>query len=191
MASNKEIELNNEQDFCLIDLIKKGDDFAFAELTKKYDVLISKKCSSFSHLADFEDLYQEGVIALYYAAKSYNLDLSSFFTYFSVCIEHALISYCRASKNKNYLPAQKTVPFDDEHTISFSSPEQLFIEKENRNVLFEMVKNSLSDFEFTVLVNFNYYGSYEEVAKKLSVSTKSVSNALQRARKKVLDIKNF
>lgn len=191
MCFSENFELNNSADGLLIDLIKQGNETAFSQLCEKYTPLINKKCGSFSHLADFEDLYQEGIIALFYAANSYDTSLSSFFTFASVCIERALISYCRTFKNKKFVPAQKTVPFDDCSFLETLSPEQLLIEKENEQVLLKEIKETLSDFEFAVLLNYNFYNSYEEVAKKLSTSVKSVNNALQRARKKVLDIKKF
>ena len=70
-----------------------------------------------------------------------------------------------------------------------SSPEEHFIERESANELLTKIKQVLSKYEYEVFSLYLNGYSYEDIKKDLGVETKSIDNAIQRARKKLEFIK--
>ena len=68
-----------------------------------------------------------------------------------------------------------------------TNPETLIIEQESSRLLARLIRDRLSELEMKVLRLYLHGNSYTEIAKRLSTSTKSVDNALQRIRKKLAE----
>lgn len=60
----------------------------------------------------YDDLFQEGAIALCYAAATYHSDTAQFITYATTVIRNHLLDYCRgvAIQQKPYAPVSPDVP---------------------------------------------------------------------------------
>ncbi len=179
-------------DTLLAQEIRKGNQAAFEEMTARYRGLISLVASRYSAAGfDHSDFMQEGLMALLSACKSYNVKESkaSFRTYASVCISNRFLSVIRSAATKGAIPFDRIVPIEDME-ISDSNrtnPETLVIEQESSKHLAQLIRDKLSELEMKVLRLYLGGKSYTEIAKKLSVSTKSVDNALQRIRKKLAE----
>ena len=70
----------------------------------------------------------------------------------------------------------------DENTLN---PEILMLQKEQAEDFDKLLKSRLSPLEQKVLRLYLSGMTYSDISKKLSVSLKSVDNALQRIRKKL------
>ena len=68
---------------------------------------------------------------------------------------------------------------------SAKTPEELLMCREQLNQLLSRLQGILSKSEYDVLMPYGNGLSYKEIAERLSVTEKTVDNALQRARKKV------
>lgn len=135
---------------------------------------------------DTEDFIQEGVTSIFSAVKAYDKTKSSFKTFVTLCINRAMSSaLTRATGAAKHIPEGLISPIDDVELADMSSPESILIEKENYFNLERTIKNNLSDFEYQVLCEFLMGKSYTEIAENLSVSTKSIDNALSRVRSKI------
>lgn len=187
--SNKYSELRDSE---LANLFKSGNIDAFTTLAARFVVPIRSKAASFRSL-ETEDLCQEGLIALMYAAKSYDSEKeASFQTYANSCIYNRFVSLLRKSDNKNTVPKSETISIydnSDDLITSVSSektdPQFLIIERENLQRLLSKLRDILSDNEMKV---FNMYISgyrYGEISKALSVSYKFVDNAITRIKRKI------
>ena len=187
--SNKYSELRDSE---LANLFKSGNIDAFTTLAARFVVPIRSKAASFRSL-ETEDLCQEGLIALMYAAKSYDSEKeASFQTYANSCIYNRFVSLLRKSDNKNTVPKSETISIydnNDDLITSVSSektdPQFLIIERENLQRLLSKLRDILSDNEMKV---FNMYISgyrYGEISKALSVSYKFVDNAITRIKRKI------
>jgi RNA polymerase sporulation-specific sigma factor len=168
--------------------VKKGDYRRFGELMR-FCIYIPK---SFAETAakvgyDSDDLRQEASIALFHALHSYDANAGTGFrTYSSVCIRRRLCSVLRAGFRPKKLAMVDTVLIDDaEELFPSQSPEDVWIENESRNEKEEKIFSLLSEFENSVFSLYLNGLSYKESAERLSVSEKSVGNALQRVRKKL------
>ena len=149
--------------------------------------------------ADSEDLIQEGMLGLLSALRTYDpKSETSFKTYSQLCIRRSLVSAVRNATRK------KTVSLDD--CLSLESPlfdetqpemayglridsprrpEELVIDKENTQKLFQNVFDVLSQFEQQVLRSYLSGVSYREIAEMTNKTEKAVDNAVQRIRRKV------
>ena len=148
--------------------------------------------------ADSEDLIQEGMLGLLSAIRSFDPNSeASFKTYSQLCIRRRLISAVRNASRK------KTVSLDDclslesplfdetqpemAYGLRFDSPrrpEELVIDKENTQKLFQSVFQILSPLEQQILRCYLSGMSYREIAEMTNKTEKAVDNAVQRIRRK-------
>ncbi len=172
---------------------KNGDKFAFVELIGIFHPFISSLAHKFNlPESEFDDLCQEGRIALYRAVCSYNHNRLAFITYARTCVKNAMISHTReyASDNKLSVNSVSLDDTDSESTViaSDDSPEEVLIAKEFINDLQVAMKSCLSESESTVL-GYKMLGiGAAEISVIMGKDTKSIENTLFRARKK---IKNY
>ena len=100
MFSINENEYTQMTDEKLIENIKQEDQKALDCLIDRYNDVVSMKANRFFMVgAEKEDMFQEGMIGLYKAVKSFNTEKqNSFKTFANMCIERQLIT---ATKTKN------------------------------------------------------------------------------------------
>ena len=196
----------NEND--LIIKAKAGDEHAFEEIAKNYKALVTSVAKKFFLLGgDLDDLLQEGMIALYNAILTFNLEKQvTFYTYAKTCIENRiknLVKSDSAYKNSflnesmKYNEQGEVVIFNNVsektsvmHPIEFvSSPEDTFANNESAELLRSEIESKLSYLEVEVLRLFLDGLTYEQIAENLNINTKSVDNALNRIKNKVKYLK--
>ncbi|MBR3972275.1 MAG: sigma-70 family RNA polymerase sigma factor [Ruminococcus sp.] len=174
--------------------IKEGNKSAFDEISKRYRGLISSIARRYS-AAGFEhsDFMQEGLIALLSACKAYKSDdkKAAFKNFAAVCISNRFFSVIRSTNTKGAIPSDQLVPIEgiEISDQNKSNPETLIMEQESSRDLQNIIKNKLSQLEQNVLKFYLNGYSYQEIANKLSVSPKSVDNALVRIRRKIAEQK--
>ncbi len=186
-TDNSYISLSDDE---LALLAKNGDEAAFDTLAFRYLGVINAVSRRFSAEGyEQKDFVQEGLLGLMYACKSYNPDASaSFKTYMSVVVERRLISIIRRSSAKHVIPSENLVTMDDlseavEDTAL--APEEALMLREHLKAVFKRLRAKLSETEYDVLMLYCSSMSYRQIAQELSITEKSVDNALQRARKKI------
>lgn len=185
-SSNKEITDNE-----LLRLYKSDkNNSALSVLFERYKPLIISRINSFGFSStEFDDAFQECMIVLFTAINRYNQNLASFNTYATVCINRALISIRRQNKNGGEVLYNDFSNQDNEFSCSEIENPQYIIESNfNYNQLIDIVKSTLSELEFSVLRYLFAGHKYSEIAKELSISIKSVDNAVQRIRNKFNNI---
>ena len=144
---------------------------------------------------DQEDLFQEGMIGLLYALRSYDPSSGTpFRAYALVCIRNKLISAVRAAAANKHAPLNDSVSF---HTFSQddtvpesmrADPETEIIGREGASVFLNALRFSLSASEKEVLSLYLQGLSYSEIAASRGKTSKSVDNTVQRIRRKALKI---
>ncbi len=166
--------------------IKDGDNLSLQILIKRYISIITSKAKLYNFSGDAEDLVQEGRIALYSAALSFDPELSRFSTFANVCIERAMASYIRKFYRKKQIPNSAIVSLEASADVSSEqSPESVFIQKEGKELLAEGIKKELSEREYKILMLYLQGSSYEYIADKFGISVKTVNNSMYRARRKI------
>ncbi len=189
------------------DLIKKaqrGNVKAIEELINcNMDIVYAKARYFFIKGLDREDVVQEGRVGLFKAIRDYREDKEASFRGFAqLCIHRQLVSAIKKANRQKHMPLNNSTSLDksidkgenkrtynDIISDDNNNLETLFIYKEILAVIMEEIEKNLTELEHEVFLNYLANKSYQEIAEELDVNLKSVDNALQRARKKVDEIR--
>lgn len=193
---------NNFSDEELIKEIRLGNLEAQNYLLEKYRNLVSMKANKFFLIgAETDDMLQEGMIGLFKAIQSFDLEKNnSFKTFANLCIERQLITAIKTSNRQKHIPLNssfslnKTAFEEDDDTSLIEVLDSKFIEDPldtiTKKEYFESIENkideNLSFFEKKVLERYVQGESYIDIATGLNSPVKSVDNAIQRIRKKAI-----
>lgn len=186
--------------------IVKDDKSALECLLERYNNIVNMKANKFFMIgAEREDMVQEGMIGLYKAIKSFNVDKqNSFKTFANLCIERQLITAVKNSNRQKHIPLNSSVSLnasaydesDDTTVIEVletnvvEDPSDIIAKKEYYNFIETKINESLSDFERQVLNEYKQGKSYAAIAGELDTKVKSVDTAIQRIRKKAIKIRD-
>ncbi len=181
------IELTDEN---LIKSVQDGNNEAYRVLFERYRGILKGIVARYASDFDSEDLMQEASLSFYYAAQFFDFQSASFKTYSKVCAERGVISAIRKSKAQRRIPESLIVPLSEEVENPSDNPERLVLEQEAERIVLEKLIEQLSRLEINVLKSFLSTGSYDLTARELSLSRKSVDNALSRIRRK-LDLSSY
>jgi len=172
----------------LITRARLGDDVAFAALVGEYRRLIHWHVShSASDIAAKyrDDLFQEGLVGLLGAVRTYDGVSSVFKTYASSCISNSVVGAARRYRKQD---GGETVPLDETELASWQSPESDFLDRESSSILYERIFSELSAYESAVFELYLSDRSYAEIARVMHKSEKSIANAICRIRKKLREL---
>ena len=182
---------------------RSGDNDAADYLVDKYKNLVRMRARTFFLVgADNDDLIQEGMIGLYKAIRGYNVEKNvTFMTFASLCISRQIMTAVTAYNSLKNSPLNKSIsldaPITDEQgedailsdvipSKDEGNPEEMFIAKEQSAHTIAGIFSSLSKMERQVLELYKEGLSYTEIAQVLNKSPKSIDNALQRIKGKLL-----
>lgn len=187
--SNSEVTLSDLSDAELTELVRQNNEQAFEEIVSRYIGLVAHIASKY-RAESFEtgDFVQEGLLSLLSACKTYDEKRgSSFKNYAVLCIENRLKSVFKKTQSKRSIPDKSLVPIDDIEYINDSSsdPEQLVLDREFLSSVLKSLKTDLSQMEQKIFSLYLNGFTYAQISQTLSISVKSVDNAIQRAKKKL------
>lgn len=180
--------------------ISKNDEQSVENLLNEYKPLVSKIARQYFLMGgEIDDLIQEGMIGLYKAINSFDKTKNATFkTFATLCVKRQIQTAVKKSLSlKNSLFHEL---FDDsildiiDTPSAKENPEEKAISKEKYEFIKTEINQRLSGFEKDVLKKYLSGMSYENIAKSLSVTRKSVDNALSRIRIKLsplLDDTNY
>ena len=206
MFSINENEYTQMTDEKLIENIKNDDHVALNCLMERYNDIVNMKANKFFMVgAEKEDIVQEGMIGLYKAVKSYDIEKqNSFRTFANMCIERQLITAVKNSNRQKHIPLNSSVSlnaaaYEDNEDVdkidvldikALDDPSEIIAEREYFESMENKIKEALSEFELQVLHEYEKGKSYADIAIKLNAKVKSVDTAIQRIRKKANKIRD-
>ena len=184
----------------LIGLLREGRRDITDYIMEKYKGMVKAKARSMFLLGgDSDDLIQEGMIGLFKAVRDYDSGRdASFSTFAELCVSRQMYTAVQASTRKKHMPLNtyislygaqgeaeeaelmNAIPADSE-----KSPEELFIDRENVEVLERTIEKELSAFEKQVLDLYITGMRTAQIARVLGRDAKSTDNALSRIRSKL------
>lgn len=180
----------------LIQQIQQGDKECFEQIVQQYSTLVKAVCRNF-YLpgADYDDLYQEGLIALFMAVQSYSPEHDIAFESFArVVIRRKLISAVKQSRRKKHehlncslsIFSKKYENITILETLRDPSYQELILDIEQPFSMEDFLsKFGLSPFEEQILLLFLEGLSYEQMGERTNCGHKSIDNAMQRIRGKI------
>lgn len=167
---------------------------AFELLLERYRSTVVSMARSFAgNPADAEDYAQEGMLGLLAAVTSFQQGKGAGFrTYAVICIRNRMRNVSRMEQTASRSAGTQDVSLDDpENSIQelladdADTPEQAFFEKERVSELYAKLADVLSKQEREIFWLSVSGLSYDEIAERLRIPSKSVDNAIQRARRKL------
>ena len=177
------------------------EDDTFKELTERYKKFINFKARSyFIAGADKEDIYQEGLIGLYNAVRSYDPSKpASFNTFAILCITRQIQSAVKMASRKKHQPLNGYISLwgEDKQTNEIKEkygltqtdpsegPEEALVKREFSDRVRYVIDNLLSEKEKDLYTDFIQGYSYKEISARHQENMKAIDNAIQRARKKI------
>src|SRR5881227_1203165 len=192
------------EDMQLVLKARNGDSGALDVLIRRYTGFVRMKASSyFLAGGDGEDLVQEGLIGLYKAVRDFRTDKeTSFRSFAELCVTRQIITAIKTATRFKHQPLNQYVSFshtpagqdmDGECTLGdalpgsiVDEPSVVVISTEELQSLVFTLGTGLSTLESDALRLYLEGSSYEEMADELACDTKTIDNALQRVKRKIL-----
>jgi RNA polymerase sporulation-specific sigma factor len=192
------------EDLQLVLRARNGDTKAMDTLIRRYTGFVRLKSSSyFLAGGDSEDLIQEGLIGLYKAVRDFRSDKeTSFRSFAELCITRQIITAIKTATRFKHSPLNTYVSFsqtpagqesEGDCTLGdalpgpgVDEPSIMVISTEELQSLVFCLGTGLSQLESDALRLYLEGSSYEEMAERLSVDTKTIDNALQRVKRKIM-----
>jgi RNA polymerase sporulation-specific sigma factor len=174
-------------------------------LIRRYTGFVRLKASSyFLAGGDPEDLIQEGLIGLYKAVRDFRHDKeTSFRSFAELCVTRQIITAIKTATRYKHAPLNTYVSFshtpagqetESECTLgdalpgpTVDEPSICVISTEELQSLVFTLGTGLSKLESDALRLYLEGLSYEDMAHELGCDTKTIDNALQRVKRKVLN----
>lgn len=172
-------------------------------IDRNMDIVYAKSRYFFIKGLDKDDVIQEGRVGLFKAIRDYKEDKEASFRGFAqLCIHRQLVSAIKKANRQKHMPLNNStsldksidkgeskrtyneVVSDENHDL-----EKIFIYQEVLNLIMDKIEKNLTQLEYKVFVKYLDNKTYQEISDELNVNLKSVDNALQRARKKVEEIR--
>ena len=186
----------------IVKLAQDADGAALEYLLNKYKNFVRTKARSYFLIgADHEDIVQEGMIGLYKAIRDYRAEkLSSFRAFAELCVTRQIITAIKTATRQKHIPLNSYISLnkpiyeeDSDRTLldvmteeGMSNPEEMIIDREDLSLIEGKIGQMLSDLEKDVLVRYMEGKSYVEIAGEMNRHVKSIDNALQRIKRKLL-----
>src|SRR5436190_3006430 len=192
------------EDLQLVLKARNGDGPALDALMRRYTTFVRLKASSyFLAGGDSDDLVQEGLIGLYKAVRDFRPDKeTSFRSFAELCVTRQIITAIKTATRFKHAPLNTYVSFshtpagqesDSECTLgdalpgpSVDDPSVCVISTEELQSLVFTLGSGLSELEADALRHYLEGSSYEQMAEDLGCDTKTIDNALQRVKRKIL-----
>jgi RNA polymerase sporulation-specific sigma factor len=204
IAVNPQAKAQREaDDVRLVIRARNGDGRAMDALLRRYHGFVRLKASSyFLAGGEGDDLVQEGLIGLYKAVRDFRSDKdTSFRSFAELCITRQIITAIKTATRYKHAPLNTYVSFS--HTPAgqeegdctlgdalpgpgVNDPAICVISTEELQSLVFCLGTGLSKLESDALRFYLEGLSYEDMAEELGCDTKTIDNALQRVKRKIL-----
>src|SRR5579885_43404 len=202
ISQNSHSQLQVDDGF-LIALAKQGNPDAYDRLVRRYYGFVRLKASSyFLAGGDSDDLIQEGLVGLYKAVRDFRPDKeTSFRSFAELCVTRQIITAIKTATRFKHTPLNPYVSFShtpagqegDDCTLgdalpgpAVNDPSVRVISTEELQALVGCLSSTLSPLESDALRLYLEGSSYEQMADELGCDTKTIDNALQRVKRKIL-----
>jgi RNA polymerase sporulation-specific sigma factor len=192
------------EDLQLVVRARSGDLGARDLLIRRYTSFVRMKASSyFLAGGDGEDLVQEGLIGLCKAMRDFRADKeTSFRSFAELCVTRQIITAIKTATRFKHQPLNTYVSFshtpagqepDSDCTLGdalpgpgVDDPSICVISTEELQSLVFCLGSGLSKLEADALRLYLEGSSYEQMADELGCDTKTIDNALQRVKRKIV-----
>jgi RNA polymerase sporulation-specific sigma factor len=192
------------EDLQLVLKARNGSQSAMDQLLRRYHGFVRLKASSyFLAGGDSDDLIQEGMIGLYKAVRDFRSDKeTSFRSFAELCVTRQIITAIKSATRYKHAPLNQYVSFshtpagqDSESDCTLGDalpgpavddPSVCVVSTEELQSLVGVLGTTLSPLESDALRLYLDGRSYEDMALDLECDCKTIDNALQRVKRKIV-----
>jgi RNA polymerase sporulation-specific sigma factor len=192
------------EDLQLVMRVRNGDEGAREQLIRRYTGFVRMKASSyFLAGGESDDLIQEGLIGLWKAVRDFRPDKeTSFRSFAELCVTRQIITAIKTATRYKHQALNQYISFS--HTPAGQDPDsdctlgdalpgshvdepsvQVISTEELRSLVF-CLGSGLSRLEADALRLYLEGNSYDQMAVELGCDTKTIDNALQRVKRKIV-----
>jgi RNA polymerase sporulation-specific sigma factor len=193
------------EDLQLVLKARNGSTVALDSLIRRYTPFVRLKASAYFLVGGAnDDLIQEGLIGLYKAVRDFRPDKeTSFRSFAELCVTRQIITAIKTATRFKHSPLNTYVSFshtpagqdpDGDCTLGDAlpgshvhDPAVSVISTEELQSLVGCLGTTLSPLESDALRLYLEGCSYEAMAAELGCDTKTIDNALQRVKRKILN----
>lgn len=169
-----------------------NDESALQEILDAFQAVVHLRVKNHcTNEADYDDLFQEGMMGLLSAIRSFSSNRGvKFRTYAGICIDHRIITAVKVlyKQHKNMLHSTSSAEsgtFSPSYQERVASPEEIFINSESIGDLYQLIQTRLSLLEKRILKLYLAGYSYMEIAAIMEKDVKVIDNALYRLKRKL------
>jgi len=192
------------EDLQLVLKAANGSAAAMDHLIRRYTSFVRLKASSYFLVGGAnDDLIQEGLIGLYKAVRDFRPDKeTSFRSFAELCVTRQIITAIKTATRLKHAPLNTYVSFshtpagqESESECSLGDalpashvhePAVKVVSTEELQALVGCLSTSLSPLEADALRLYLEGSSYDQMAEQLGCDTKTIDNALQRVKRKII-----
>lgn len=194
----------DDRERAMLEAARSGDEEALNLIIQHYEPEVRMiACKYFLPRADYDDLIQEGRIAIYRAVLSYDTNLNIPFLHFlRMVIKRKLIDSLRKYTRQKHVNLNdafslNNVVSESEETSYISllsnaeDPATMVIADDEARSIIHGVNKDLSNLERLVFEHYFIQGfKQREVSEHLGLPAKSLDNAIQRIKRKTLQYRS-
>lgn len=200
----EESRYEGKSDEEIVALAQNGDLEGMDYLLVHYKQLVTHKCRPYFLVgADRDDVIQEGMIGLYKAVREYDPTRSiPFRTYADLRIQNQVMSAVRATVRQKHIPLNSYVSLstpvyegEEGRTLMdtlvenrSTDPMELLIDREDIDSIEKHLQPLLSPLEKEVYSLYLEGKNYQEIARVLGRTAKSIDNTLWRLKFKMAEV---
>ncbi len=188
----------------MLEAARSGNEEALNLIIQHYEPEVRMiACKYFLPRADYDDLIQEGRIAIYKAVLSYDTNLDIPFLHFlRMVIKRKLIDILRKYTRQKHINLNdayslNNVIADSEETCFISlladneDPATMVVANDEAQSMIHGLNKNLSNLERLVFEHYFIQGfKQREVSERLGLPPKSLDNAIQRIKRKTLQYRS-
>lgn len=173
----------------------RENDFLLEQVLTEYKPLVCLVARRYFLIgAELEDLIQEGMVGLYKAIRSFDINKNATFrTFATLCITSQIQTAVKAN-NRNKNKILNEIILEDNQDLMYlvvsseQNPEDRIINKENFDNIKSEIVSKLTPLEKQILKQYLKGKNYQQIADCLKIDKKSVDNGLIRIRKKLIHL---
>lgn len=193
-----------DKETAMLEAARSGNEEALNQIIQYYEPEVRMiACKYFLPRADYDDLIQEGRIAIYRAILSYDLNQEIPFLHFlRMVIKRKLIDSLRKYTRQKHVNLNEAYSLNnlisESEDTSFISllpnaedPEAMVIANDEARAMINGLNKDLSNLERLVFEHYFLRGfKQREVSEHLGLHPKSLDNAIQRIRRKTVQFRS-
>ena len=168
-----------------------GDKAAWEQLYTKYKpIVLCIARRFFLSGGETEDLVQEGMCGLYSAVTGFKPGIGGFSTYANRCIRNRIVDAVKLSNGAKHSALNNFLPIMEvgSEWASHDNPEDEVIGREGKKEVLQKMSKVLSSLEFKAIIMYTDGMTMSEISSALGKNSKSIDNAINRAKNKLQNL---